>query len=94
MNSASGYKDPRSKVDKLMAKIDRTKLQHQEESKNPTLSKPKGITKKDSCDEGYDEYGYPIIYCHTYGIICNLTHGIMNCKLPSDTHKKYATFFN
>ena len=92
MNSASEYKDLRSKVDNLMAKINSTKLQHQEESENTTPSKPKRTTNKDSRCEGYDKDGHPIIYCHTHGISCNISHGIMNCKFPSDTKK--STLFN
>ena len=45
-----------------MAKIKSTKVQHREESKNLTLSIPKGTTNKDSRAEGCDKYGYPIIY--------------------------------
>ena len=77
VNSASEYNDLRSKLDKVMVKINSTKLQHQEDSKNPTPYKPKGNTKKDSWTEGYDKYGYPIIYYHTHGISCNLTHDSM-----------------
>ena len=76
-----------------MATINSTKLQHQEESENPTPYKPKGTIKKDSCTEGYDNYEYPIIYCHTHGIIRKLTHRSINCKCPRDTHKKEATLF-
>ena len=78
----------------MMEIINSKKVQHQEESGNPTASKPKWTTKKYSSAEGYDKDGYPIIYCHTHGISRNLTHGRMNCKLPSDTHKKEATLFN
>ena len=84
VNSASEYKDLRSKE----------KVQHQEGSGNPTPSKPKGTTKKDSRAEGYDKDGYPIIYCHTNGIIRNLTHSSINCKLLSDAQKKEATIIN
>ena len=57
MNIASEYKDLRAKVDELMAKINITKLQHQEESENTTLSKPKVTNKKDSRAEIYDKDG-------------------------------------
>ena len=94
VNSAAEYKDLRAKVHELMAKINSTKVQHQEESGNPTPSKLKGTTNNSSCTEGYDRYGYPIIYSHTHGIIRNLAHSSMNCKFSSDTHKKEATLFN
>ena len=61
VNSASEYKDLRDKVDKLMEKINSTKVQHQEESGNPEASEPKGTTKKYSRTEGYDKYEYPTI---------------------------------
>ena len=57
MNSALEYKDLRAKVDELMAKINITKLQHQEESENPTLSKPKVTNKRESLAEIYDKDG-------------------------------------
>ena len=41
VNISSEYKVLIAKVYKLMAKINSTKLQHQEESENPTPSKPK-----------------------------------------------------
>ena len=77
-----------------MAKINITKLQHQEKSENTTPNKPKVRTKKESSAEGYDKDVYPIIYCLTHRIIRNLAHGRMNCKLPRNTHKKEATLFN
>ena len=86
MNSASEYKDLRSKVDKLMVKINSTNFHFQEESEKTTPSKPKGTTDKDSCAKRYDKDGYPIIP--------NLAHGSMNCKLPINAHKKEATLFN
>ena len=76
-----------------MGKINSTKVHYQEESGNSTASKPKGTTKKDSCDKGYDKDLYPIIYCHTHGISRNLAHSSRNCKFPSNTHKKEATLF-
>ena len=88
VNSASEYKYLRSKVDELMAKIISTTIQNQEESENPTPSKPKGTTKKYSRAEGYYKDGYPIIYCHTHGISCNLTYDSTNFNLPSNTHTK------
>ena len=94
MNSDSEYKYLRAKVDELMKKTNSTKVHNQKESGKPTPSKTKGTTKKDICAEVYDKYGYPIIYCHTHCISHNLTHGSMNCKFPSDTHKKEATLFN
>ena len=77
-----------------MEKINSTKVQHQEESGNPTSSKPKGTTKKNSRAEGYDNDVYPIKYCHTHGIRHNLTHGSMDFKSLSNTNKKGATHFN
>ena len=78
MNSTSEYMDLRSKVDELMSKINSTKVQQQEESGNTKPSKPKGTTYKESRDEVYDKYGYPIIYCHTHGIRRKPTHLSMN----------------
>ena len=57
VNSASEYKDLRSKVDELVAKTNSTKIQHQEESENITPSKPKVTTKKKSKYQGYDKDG-------------------------------------
>ena len=92
VNNASEYKDIKSKVDKLMSKINSKKVQDQEGSETPTPSKPKGTTKKYSRAQGYDNNGYPIIYCHTHGISCNLAHVSMNCDFPSDTQKKKQPF--
>ena len=78
VNSASQYKELIAKVDKLMGKINSTRFQHQEESGKSAPSKPKGTTKKESRAEVYYKDEYPIIYCHTYGISRNLTHGRMN----------------
>ena len=77
-----------------MTKTNSKKNQNQEEGGNPTPSKPKGTTKKDSRAEGYDKDGYPIIYCHTNGISRKLTHSSINCKLLSDAQKKEATIIN
>ena len=57
VNSASEYKDLRDKVDKLMEKINSTKVWHQEESGKTTASKLKVTTKKDSHSEDYDNDG-------------------------------------
>ena len=57
VNSASKYKDLRSKVEKLMAKINSKEVQHQEESGKPTPYKPNKTTKKEIRAEGYDKYG-------------------------------------
>ena len=78
VNSASECKDLRAKVDKLMAKINSTKLQNQEDSEEAIPSKPKVTTNKNSPADGYDKYGYPIIYYHTHGISRDLTHFNMN----------------
>ena len=75
---SSEYKDIISEVDELMAKINSTKLQHQEEIENPTPSKPKVTTNNYSRNKGFEKYGYPIIYCHTHDIRRNLTHSSMN----------------
>ena len=88
VNRASLYKVLRPKVDKPVAKINSTKLQHQEDSEKITPSKSKGTTKKDICAEEYNKYGYPIIYCHIHEIINNLIYFSMKFKLPSDTHTK------
>ena len=61
-----------------MAKINSKQIQHQEESENSTLYKPKGTTKKDSHAEGYDKDRYPIIHLQTHGISRNLNHSSMN----------------
>ena len=92
VNIASEYKDLRSKVDKLMAQMNITKVQHQKESENTTPPKPKGTTKKESCAEVYVKDRYPIIYCHTHGTSHNLNHGSMDWKFPSDPHKKSNPF--
>ena len=89
-----GIQGPQSQSRRTGGKINSIKVRHQEESENTTPFKPKGTTKKDSCNELYDKDGCPIVYCHNHGIIYNLTHGSMNFKFPSNTHKKEATFFN
>ena len=85
---------PQSQSRRADGKSNSAKVQHQEENGKPTTSKPKGATKKDICDEGYDKDGYPVIYCHTHSICRNLTHGRMKWEFLSNTHKKEATVFN
>ena len=93
VNNDSEYKDLSSKVEELMAKINNIKVQHQEKSENTTPSKPKGTIKKESHYERYDKDGYPVIYCHTHGIIRELIHVSMECKFRGDTQKKRISPF-
>ena len=63
-----------------------------------TNSKPVSIlpqsATRDTHIQGYNEKGYPISYCWSCGITCNLTHSSSTCKTTIDGHCKEATLKN